>query len=157
MQVTARAEYAVQAVVELASLAPASATRAQLATAQAIPGKFLEAILIDLKKSGLLAAQRGAAGGYTLAIPAERIALADIIRAVDGPLAAVRGLPPESSTYSGSTSALREVWVAVRASLRQVLETTSVADVVSGDLPETVRALVADDGAWHRRGAGSIG
>ena len=151
MHVTARADYAVRAVVELAATPAGSATRQQLAAAQDIPGKFLEGILTDLRRAGLLHAQRGSRGGYQLALSASEIALADIIRAVEGPLAAVRGEPPEDTTYGGAATSLTAVWVALRASIRQVLETTTVADVVAGELPREVRELLDHPAAWARR------
>ncbi|WP_298328769.1 Rrf2 family transcriptional regulator [Haloactinopolyspora sp.] len=151
MHVTARADYAVRAVVQLASIQPATATRHQLAEAQDIPGKFLETILGDLRRAGLLEAQRGAAGGYRLTRPPEQILLADIVRAAEGPLAAVRGQPPEDTTYPGPARPLTQVWVAVRASLREVLETVTVADILTGELPEHVSDLLARPDSWSRR------
>jgi len=153
MQITARAEYATQAVVELASREPTGATRGELSAAQGIPGKFLEGILGDLTRSGLLAARRGPAGGYRLAVPSERLTLADVIRAVDGPLAAVHGLPPESVEYAGPAAPLREVWVALRASMRAVLETTTIAAVLRCDFNAEVQQLLGDEGVWQRRSA----
>jgi Rrf2 family protein len=151
VHVTARTDYAVRAVIELASRLPASATRGQIAQAQDIPGKFLETILGDLRRAGLLDAQRGAAGGYRLIKDPDEIRLADIIRAAEGPLAAVRGMPPEDTAYPGPAAALTDVWVAVRASLRAVLETVTVADVLAGTLPGHVRALVERPDSWSRR------
>ena len=151
MQITARADYAIRALAELTARGGASATRAELAEAQSIPSKFLEAILADLKKAGLVVALRGSGGGYLLAQDAEAITIADIVRAVDGPLAAVRGLAPEALQYSGSTAALRDLWVAVRASLRDVLESETLADVVSGELPSEVTSLQQGDDVYKRR------
>jgi len=151
MQVTAKADYAIRAMAELAAAPGRTRTRAQVAEAQGIPGKFLEAILSDLRRDDLVLAQRGPSGGYRLARPAEQIALADVVRAVDGPLAAVRGLPPEDTDYLGPATSLREVWVATRAALRAVLENVSLADLVGGDLPADVQVLVAREGAWRRR------
>lgn len=151
VHVTARADYAVRAVVQLAALQPELATRQQLAEAQQIPGKFLESILGDLRRAGLLEAQRGAAGGYRLTREPAEITLADVIRAAEGPMAAVRGMPPEDTIYPGPTAALTRVWVAVRASLREVLEATTVADVVVGDLPEHVTELLERPDSWSRR------
>jgi Rrf2 family protein len=151
VHVTARADYAVRAVVELAARAPGTATRQELAASQHIPGKFLEGILGDLRRAGLLDSQRGSSGGYRLARPATELPLADVIRAIEGPLAAVRGLPPEDVTYPGATRHLTEVWVAVRASLRAVLETTTVADVLAGTLPDPVRRLTERPDSWSRR------
>lgn len=151
VHVTARADYAVRAVIELASRLPTSTTRQQIAESQDIPGKFLETILGDLRRAGLLEAQRGAAGGYRLATEPTQIRLADIIRAAEGPLAAVRGMPPEDTAYAGPAAALTDVWVAVRASLRDVLEATTVSDVLSGQLPEHVRALLSRPDSRVRR------
>ncbi len=120
----------------------------RLAQAQEIPANFLENILSDLRNAGIVSSRRGADGGYWLARPAAEVSLADIIRAVDGPLANVRGVRSEQVAYQGSAEKLRDVWVAVRASLRGVLENVTLADVARGDLPESVRALVADPDAW---------
>jgi Rrf2 family protein len=120
----------------------------RIAQAQDIPSNFLENILGDLRNAGLVASRRGADGGYWLARPAEEISLADIIRAVDGPLANVRGVRSEQVSYEGSAVPLRDVWVAVRASLRGVLERVTLADLARGELPESVRALAADPDAW---------
>ncbi|HMG31139.1 MAG TPA: Rrf2 family transcriptional regulator [Jiangellaceae bacterium] len=151
MHVTARTDYAVRAVIELASRLPGSATRHQIAESQRIPGKFLETILGDLRRAGLLEAQRGAAGGYRLVRDPEEIRLADVIRAAEGPLAAVRGMPPEDTAYPGPAAPLTDVWVAVRASLRAVLEATTVADILAERLPEHVRALLERPESWSRR------
>ena len=151
MHVTARADYAVRAVIELGSRLPHGATRQQIADSQDIPGKFLEAILGDLRRAGLLDAQRGAAGGYRLTRDPAEIQLADVIRAAEGPLAAVRGRPPEDTAYPGPAAPLTDVWVAVRASLREVLEETTVADILAERLPEHVRALVERPDSWARR------
>jgi Rrf2 family protein len=148
VQVTARADYAVRAMVQLAD-GPAS--RGAIAAAQSIPAKFLESILLRLREGGLLVATRGTSGGYALARDAASITIADVVRVVDGPLAAVRGLPPEDTAYPGSAAAMRDVWVALRASMRQVLEATTIADVRHGRLPDEVRALLAPDDAWTRR------
>lgn len=151
MHITARADYAVRAVIELAARAPGSATRLELAEAQDIPGKFLESILGGLRRAGLLASQRGSAGGYRLSRDAAEITLADVIRAVEGPLAAVRGMPPEDAVYSGAAQNLTQVWIAVRASMRQVLEATTVADVLTGSLPDHIRVLTNRPDSWARR------
>lgn len=119
-----------------------------LAEAQGLPVKFLEAILAELRRSGLVASQRGSEGGYRLARPASKISVADVFRAIDGPLAEVRGERPESTVYEGAAQHLQEVWIAVRASLRSVLEATTLADLVSGKLPARVRRLAADPDAW---------
>ena len=151
MHITARADYAVRAVVQLAAMPGRTATRHQLAEAQDIPGKFLEAILADLRRAGILDAQRGASGGYHLVDDPAGVTLAALIRAAEGPLAAVRGRPPEDTSYPGPAAPLTEVWVAVRASLREVLEHTTVADVLSGRLPPRVTELLRQPGSWTRR------
>jgi Rrf2 family protein len=122
-----------------------------IAKAQAIPIKFLENILSELKRGGLVATQRGAEGGYWLARPAEEITVADIIRAVEGPLAAVRGVQPQDTPGDGDNAVLQRMWVALRANLRAVLEHVTVADLAQGALAPTVDALADDDDAWERR------
>ncbi|MCZ2402954.1 Rrf2 family transcriptional regulator [Paenarthrobacter sp. Z7-10] len=151
MHVTAKADYAIRAVVELALHEGQVLTRSRLATGQGIPDKFLETILTELTRNGLLIARRGVRGGYLLGRPADSISVADVLRAVDGPLAGVRGERPEDITYPDSSSALREVWIAVRASLRAVLETTTVADIAAQTLPAGVLSLLAEPGVWERR------
>lgn len=149
MRVSAKADYAIRAAAELAAIsADQHLKRDQIATAQKIPSKFLETILLDLKHTGIVKSTRGADGGYALARPAADISLADVIRAVDGPMATVRGERVESVEYEGNARALRDVWVAVRASLRRVLETTSLQDLVDDHLPDPVRELTADPEAW---------
>ena len=149
MRISAKADYAVRAAVELAAAAEGIATKGEaIATAQAIPLKFLENILADLRHAGLVRSQRGSDGGYWLVGPPETISVADVIRAVEGPMAAVRGQRPEDVPYEGSSVALQEVWIAVRANLRAVLEETSLADVAAGALPAHVRELAAGPDAW---------
>ncbi len=123
-------------------------TAERLAQAQQIPPKFLESILLQLRRGGVVTAQRGPEGGYRLARPADEISLAEIIRVIDGPLANVRGQRPEQVGYSGAAEALQDVWIALRASERQILELVTIADVAFGDLPERVRELAADPRAW---------
>lgn len=120
-----------------------------IAAAQSIPGTFLGSILRSLREAGIVRSQRGADGGYWLARPAAEISVADVIRAVDGPLAWVRGVRPEDLEYAGAASALQEVWIAVRANLREVLESVSLADVARGELPDRITALAADPAAWE--------
>lgn len=151
MQITARSDYAIRAAVELAIDPERARSGSDLARAQELPGKFLEAILRDLTRAGVVTSQRGSSGGYRLARPAADINLAEIMRAVDGPLAAVRGVPPETVSYAGPAEALTQVWVAVRAAVRTVLEDTTLADLAAGELPAQVRSLIADDEAWRRR------
>jgi Rrf2 family protein len=144
-------DYALRAVVELASALGSAArpvTSERLATAQGIPPKFLESILLQLRRAGLIHSQRGPEGGYWLARAADEISLADIIRVIDGPLANVRGQRPESVGYQGAAASLREVWIALRASEREILDSVTVADVAAGKLPKRVRALAADPAAW---------
>ena len=151
MKVSAKADYAVRAAVELASAVEGPVKAERIAQAQEIPLKFLENIMSDLRNAGLVRSQRGVEGGYWLARPADEISIAQVIRAVDGPLAAVRGRRPEDVEYAGSAERLRDVWVALRASLRNVLETVTVADVARGDLPGAVEELAADPDAWSPR------
>jgi Rrf2 family protein len=148
VKVSAKADYAVRAVVELAASGEGPVKSERIAQAQEIPLKFLENIMADLRQAGIVGSRRGAEGGYWLARPADEISLAQVIRAVDGPLANVRGHRSEAVEYAGSAERLRDVWVAVRASLRNVLETVTVADVASGELPASVEALAADPDAW---------
>lgn len=151
VHVTARADYAVRAVLELAARSPKSATRQQIADAQDIPGKFLETILGDLRRAGIVHSQRGPTGGHLLSRASDEIPLAEIIRAIEGPLAAVRGMPPEDTKYAGAAVGLTPIWVAVRASLRDVLDTITVADVLAGELPEHVQALLDRPDSWVRQ------
>jgi Rrf2 family protein len=148
MRVSAKADYAVRAMVELAAAGDGPVKAERIAQAQEIPLKFLENIMSDLRNGGLVRSQRGVEGGYWLARPAAEITLAQVIRAVDGPLANVRGGRPEDVSYSGSAEPLREIWIAVRASLRRVLEAVTLADVVNGNLPPEVESLTADADAW---------
>ena len=149
MRVSARADYAVRAAAELAAAKDGhSLKRDQIAEAQQIPAKFLEAILLDLKHNGIIKSHRGSEGGYALARPADDISIADVVRAVDGPMATVRGERVESVGYHGPATALRDVWVAVRASLRRVLESTTLQDLVDGELPAGVVELTHDPEAY---------
>jgi Rrf2 family protein len=154
VRLNARVDYALRAVAELAATAgdpgtpgrPMTADR--IAQAQQIPPKFLESILLQLRRAGIVTAQRGPEGGYRLARPAAAINLAEVIRVIDGPLANVRGQRPEDLGYHGAAAALQDVWIALRANEREILELVTVADVVSGKLPERVRQLAADPRAW---------
>ena len=148
MRLSAKADYALRASLELAAAGDGHVKAEAVARAQSIPLRFLEQILLDLKHAGLVASQRGAEGGYWLARPAAEIPLAEVIRAVEGPLANVRGVRPEELEYEGAASALREVFVALRASVRTVLEEVTLADVAAGRLPDRVRELVQDPEAW---------
>jgi Rrf2 family protein len=148
VRVSAKADYAIRAAVELAASGDGPVKGERIAQAQEIPPNFLENILGDLRNAGLVASRRGADGGYWLAKSAEEVSLADVIRAVDGPLANVRGVRSDQLEYQGTAAPLRDVWIAVRASLRRVLETVTLADLARGELPENVRALAADPDAW---------
>jgi len=150
VRTTAKADYAVRAAVELAA-AGEMITAEQIADAQRIPLNFLENILRDLRRAGLVESRRGQAGGYVLARAADAITLADVIRAVEGPLANVRGMSPETLDYSGSSEKLRDVWVALRAGVRSVLEGVTIADIARGELPAHVERLTRDEDAWARR------
>jgi Rrf2 family protein len=150
MRTTAKADYAVRAAVELAA-AGDMVTAEHIAQATGIPHNFLENILGDLRRAGLVESRRGQAGGYLLAKPADTISIADVIRAVEGPLANVRGLSPDTLEYEGSAAKLRDVWVALRASVRSVLERVTLADVAHGELPAHVEELTRDADAWARR------
>ncbi len=150
MYISAKVDYGVRAMCTVAA-ADGAVTSEALARAQGLPPKFLEAILNDLRRGGLLTSQRGADGGYRLARAAEQINVADVIRQIDGPLAEVRGLRPEAATYEGAAEQLQAVWVAVRASLRSVLEGVTIADIASGELPLSVTRLTDDPDAWLSR------
>jgi Rrf2 family protein len=139
LQVSAKIDYALRAAAELARAAAEKTGPVK---------KFMENILHDLKRSGIVRTRRGASGGYWLALPAEEISLADIIRAVEGPLANVRGEWPEAVEYSGAAEHLQEVWIAVRANLRAVLESVTLADLVEGELPTPITELTRDPEAW---------
>ena len=151
MRTTAKADYAVRAAVELASSGDGPVTAEHLAEAQQIPVNFLENILLDLRRAGIVESRRGAAGGYLLAKPAKEIVLADVVRAVEGPLASVRGLSPDALDYDGSAAALRDVWVALRSAVRSVLEHVTLADVANGKLPAHITKLTREPDAWTRR------
>ena len=151
VKVTAKADYAVRAVLELATVDEGLVKGERIAHAQGIPLKFLENILIDLRHAGLVHAQRGAEGGYRLTRKPADVTLGEVIRAVEGPLASVRGEPPESVSYHGAAEHLQTVWVAVRASLRTVLDDLTLAEVVGGRLPQRVRKLTEQPDAWARR------
>lgn len=154
MRITAKVDYAVRAVAELAAAPPGPLKGEVIAKRQAIPVKFLENILADLRRSGLVASQRGADGGYWLVPDPTAVSIADIIRAVEGPLADVHGTPPELVEYAGAASGLQRVWVATRAALRTVLEEVTLSDVTAGRLPADIEELLDDPEAWARRYVG---
>ena len=149
MRVSAKADYALRAVLELAVAAEGPVKGERIAQAQDIPLKFLENILLELRHDGLVGSQRGAEGGYWLARPAEEITLAEVIRAVDGPLANVRGVRPEAVEYEGAAERLKDVWIAVRANLRAVLESVTLADLAAGNLPDEIGSITSDPEAWQ--------
>jgi Rrf2 family protein len=151
MHISARGDYAVRAAVALAAAHPGTVSAQALAAEQDMPRKFLETILADLRRAGLVHSTRGVDGGYTLARPPTEIMVGDVLRAVDGPLAAVRGLRPEQTSYAGTAVHLQELWVAVRAAVRRVLDEVSLAEVEKGRLPAHVRKLIADNAAWQPR------
>jgi Rrf2 family protein len=151
VRVSAKVDYALRAASELAAAADGPVKGERIAQAQGIPVKFLENILLELRRAGLVQSQRGAEGGYWLARPPVEIRLADVIRAVEGPIANVRGAPPETAVYAGPAECLREVWIAVRANLRAVLEQVTLADLVAGRLPDEVAQLTRQPDAWRSR------
>lgn len=156
MRISAKADYAVRAALELAASpdgAPVKGTA--VAEAQAIPLQFLEQIMLELKRSGLVKTKRGAHGGYWLAKPPEQITVADVIRAVEGPLANIHDLSPEETSYPGPAERLRDVWIAVRANLRAVLEEVTLAELVRGELPGSVARLIDQPEAWIVRDTGT--
>ncbi len=148
MRISAKADYAMRAALELAAADTAPLKRDEIAQAQAIPVKFLETILGELKHAGIVSSQRGADGGYWLAKPADDVTVADVMRVVEGRLASVRETSPEDLEYTGSAEPLRDVWVALRANMRDVLERVTLADIAAGDLPRPIEKLVADPEAW---------
>jgi Rrf2 family protein len=153
VHISAKAEYAMRALLTLAAEPEGgSLTAERLAAAQHLPVKFLENILDDLRRGGLVISQRGNEGGYRLARPARDITAADVLRLVDGPLAEVRGVRPDQSVYEGPATHLQDVWVAARAALRSVLEHVTLAEIASGKLPKSVARLAADPDAWQVRG-----
>jgi Rrf2 family protein len=149
MRVSAKVDYALRATIELATAESGPVKGERIAQAQEIPLKFLENILGDLRHAGIVRSQRGVEGGYWLARPADQITIAEVVRAVEGPIANVRGVGPEQVEYSGSAERLREVWIAVRANLRAVLEHVTIADLARGELPANIETLVADPDAWQ--------
>jgi Rrf2 family protein len=148
MRVSAKADYAVRAAVELAAAESPPVKGEAISQAQEIPLKFLENILAELRHAGIVRSQRGTEGGYWLARPAGEISVADVIRAVEGPLASVRGSSPETLEYAGTAAPLGKLWVALRANLRAVLESVTLADVASGELPDLIDELTTDPAVW---------
>ncbi len=149
MRISAKEDYAIRAVIELAASGGATVKREHIAERQGIPAPFLENILLDLKRGEIVEALRGAEGGFRLARPADEITVADVIRTVSGPLATVRGQRPTAVEYAGSAQALQELWIAVRANLRSVLERVTIADLARGELPARIRKIAAAPTAWQ--------
>ena len=153
MRVSAKADYAVRAMVALAAdgagKEPVKGDR--IAEAQEIPLRFLENILGELRHAGLVQSRRGIDGGYWLAKPPDDVTLAEIIRAVEGPLASVRGEPPNELSFTGAATPLRDVWIALRANIRDILESVTLADIVAGDLPEPVQEIASRPDVWSAR------
>ncbi|MFF7301177.1 Rrf2 family transcriptional regulator [Streptomyces sp. NPDC008265] len=149
MRISARADYAVRAALQLAASQDGGPVKAEaIADAQDIPHKFLEGILNDMRRGGLVLSQRGGNGGYRLAKPAGDISIADVIRVVDGPLVSVRGVRPPDLSYTGPAQALLPLWIALRSNVREILEGVSLADVASSELPADVSALTHVPDAW---------
>ncbi len=149
MRISARADYAVRAALQLAASRDDGPMKAEaIADAQDIPHKFLESILNDMRRGGLVLSQRGGNGGYRLARPAESISIADVIRVVDGPLVSVRGVRPPELSYTGPAESLLPLWIALRSNVREILDGVSLADVASARLPAEVSALSDAPGAW---------
>jgi Rrf2 family protein len=151
VHISARSDYAVRAALGLAAAYPATVSSAALAAEQELPRKFLEAILADLRRAGLVRGQRGVEGGYVLTRPPGETAIGEVLRAVDGPLAEVRGRRPEETAYTGTAEHLQQLWVAVRAAVRSVLDEVTLDDVVRGRLPSHVRRLITAPDAWQPR------
>jgi Rrf2 family protein len=156
MRMTAKAEYAVRTMVHLATVAPGTPTKSEdIANAQGIPGRFLIDILAELHADGLVRSQRGRDGGYSLARPADEICIADVLRCIDGPLASVRDIALVDLPYTGATAKLTDVWMALRASMRAVLEETTLADIAAASLPEDVQHLANEYRRQQRKRLGA--
>jgi Rrf2 family protein len=156
MRISAKADYAVRAALELASSPDGKPIKGtKLAEAQEVPLQFLEHILLDLKRAGLVQTKRGAHGGYWLAEDPADVSVADVIRAVEGPLANIQDLPPEETKYVGSAKHLRDVWIAIRQNLREVLENVNLEQLTSGKLPPAVTSLLDEPEAWVARETGT--
>ena len=150
MRVSAKADYALRALIEIAVRTDGTAVSAeQLGKAQSIPHGFLQSILADLRRADIVVSQRGQSGGWRFAREPKSITIADVVRAVDGPLVSVYGLRPESVEYDDSARVLQHVWIAARSSLRMVFEHVSIQDLADGTLPQEVAALTADEDAWQ--------
>src|SRR5918999_3619010 len=150
MRVSAKSDYALRALIEMAGRADGRAVSAEeLGRLQDIPHGFLQAILADLRRAGIVMSQRGQSGGWRMARDASTVSVADVIRAVDGPLVSVYGLRPEAVTYNESAGVLQHVWIAARSALRDVCEEVSLAQLASGRLPKAVTSRTADEDAWQ--------
>lgn len=150
MRVSTKSDYAVRALIEIASSGDAGALSAEeLGRRQEIPRGFLQSILADLRRADIVLSQRGPSGGWRLARPADQVSVADVIRAVDGPLVSVYGVRPEAVSYNESAEVLQRVWIAARASLREVLERVTIAALVEKSLPDEVAALTEAEDAWR--------
>jgi Rrf2 family protein len=149
MHVTAKVDYAVRAVVELAAAGEGPVKGEAISAAQDVPLRFLENILTELRHAGIVRSQRGAEGGYWLARPADEITLAEVIRALEGPIASIRSQRPDEVAYPGAAASLQEVWIALRANMRAVLESVTLADIVSGELPAAVISLTEGPEVWE--------
>lgn len=151
MQIPARVDYAIRAMLELAAAHPQRLNRDELAERQSLPTRYLEAILRDLARDGLLNGHRGVAGGYELARPAATITVGDVARAVDGPLALIAQQRPEAMSYLGPSEHLPDLWVGLRAAIRSVFDHVTLSDLLVGELPADVRRLLDDAAAWRPR------
>jgi Rrf2 family protein len=150
MRVSAKSDYALRALIEIATNSEGAAISAEeIGRLQDIPHGFLQAILADMRRAGIVISQRGQAGGWRLARPAADVTVADVIRSVDGPLVSVYGLRPEAVTYNQTAGVLQHVWIAARSSLRDVFESVTIQDLADGRLPSAVDARTLDDEAWQ--------
>jgi Rrf2 family protein len=152
VHISSKADYAVRAVLVLSTVSDGRPMKAEaVAEAQQLPLRYTENILVELRRAGIVRSMRGAEGGFLLDRPASEVTVAEVIRAVDGALAEVRGMPPEDMDYDGVAVRLQDVWVATRTALRSVLETTTIGDIASGHLPEHVTELAAEPESWMTR------
>ncbi len=152
VRITAKADYAVRAAAVLAATEPGLPVKGEaIASAQHIPLNFLENILRELRRAGIVRTRRGSDGGYLLAVAASTVSVADVIRAVEGPLAEIQGERPEQLHYDGVATVLGDVWIALRANIRAVLETVTLADIANSTLPAAVQLLVDDPDSWNAR------
>jgi Rrf2 family protein len=149
MRVSAKSDYALRALIEIAGRTESGPVSAEeIGRLQDIPHGFLQAILADLRRADVVVSQRGQSGGWRLGRPADEVSVADVIRAVDGPLVSVYGLRPEAVTYNESAMVLQHVWIAARTSLRQVFESVTIQHLADSKLPKNVQALTHDEDAW---------